>query len=134
MNWNAIETALEAKLRSLNLGMPIWSENVEYSNVPGQVYIAIEHYFVDSDKIATGVMETVGVTRFIINFPAGEGPGPAAALADIVSAAFAPGTSIPAGSGYVTMNKFSLGHKEPGVDPAWWALPLSVYYNAYHNS
>jgi hypothetical protein len=134
MNWNVIESAMEQQLASLNLGLAIVAENVAHEPPPGVPYIGVTHYHVDSEKIATGVTETAGITLFMIFFPAGTGPGSATSLADRLADGFLQGTSLPAGNGYVVMQKLSLGHKEPSVDPAWWALPLSVYYTAYHTT
>jgi hypothetical protein len=136
MNWNAIYSALEQKVQSLNLGCPVYPENVAFSSTPPNPFIEILHIPVDTVPLTiglAGVMETEGIMRILIHFPAGSGGGAATELAGTIAKALKPGTSLPAGGGDVVFYRSTLGTKAADQDTDWWTLPVSVHYTAYHN-
>lgn len=140
MNWSVIVQALEVYLETLGLGMTFAWDNVVFPPVGGasQVdpYIRVMHLPVDTNPLTIGrhgVMDTEGILVLGLNYPAGEGSGAALSKADELAGYFQPGSSLPAGSGHIVVSRTTVGSKEPSSQPDWWILPVTVYFNAYHN-
>jgi hypothetical protein len=138
MNWNSCCSALEQAVKNLNLGYDLAFENMAYDTKPGTPFIRVVFTHVNSEKITMGthgIIETLGIMTLGLNFPAGAGGGLTTSTADTIADTFLPGTAfLIAPNEYAICDRFSFGHNEPSSDPAWWVLPLSVYFHAYHNT
>lgn len=136
MNWLAITQALEQYLETLGVNMPFVWDNVRYSSEPSDPFVRVAHYPVDTAPLTIGshgVMDTEGILVLGLNFPAGEGSGAALSKADELAMHFIPGMAVPAGGGNIVFSRTTLGNKEPSSKPDWWTLPVTVYFNAFHN-
>lgn len=136
MNWLPIITALETYVAGLDVGLPIFPDNMKFNSTPGVPHIVMAHFPVDTSPLTvgrTGVMDTEGVLLLALTYPSGEGGGAAFSKADALAMAFMPGQSITAGSGNIVISKATLGTKQPSSKADWWVLPLAIHFNAYHN-
>jgi hypothetical protein len=124
-----IDQALIANFIAANYGMPIASENLTYTPIPGTAYAELT--VVPTDRLGQSFKETdelTGTFRVILRFPENESSGPSKSMADLILTTFKVGSAHTYEGVTARMRKTN---REPGYpEDGWYKTVLTMSYHA----
>ena len=101
-------------------------ENVSFTPTQGTPWIKETFQLTSERQTGSATIETKGVLRFDLYYPADEGVSEADAMADAIKARFAPGTSV---NGLAVVIRAERGTGREETD--WYVVPVNLTWRAH---
>ena len=130
-----LQSALNARLDTLDDGLEVAWENINFLPVSGTPYLRAWLLPAEPSIATLGNspwQERRGVFQVDCFYPTGQGPGPAKLKAAALVALFKAGTRLTYNTLEVTCEKAWPGPAM--VEDGWYHVPVSVMYSCYSNA